>query len=201
MFQGWSEDFATDKALMEKTTKDARRLDPDNARTLSLFGHSRTIMERDYAASEALLTKAYESAPNDAETLTWTIPTLAYVGRTEEAIARGQRALNLSPLDPFCFRNECFLSLAYYEADAFQDSIFWGQRCYERNPNYTSNIRILISGLVEVGDLNEAKNLAHRLNALQPQLSANESAKRMPFLSEERRQRYRERLTLAGIPA
>ena len=37
------------------------------------------------------------AAPNDAETLAWSVPTLAYVGRTEEAIARGARVLALSP--------------------------------------------------------------------------------------------------------
>jgi len=124
MFQGWSNAWAGDKALMEKTAKIALRLDPDNARTLSLFGHSRTIMERDYASSETLLTQAFALAPNDVETLCWTVPTLSYTGQTEEAIRRAQRALSLSPLDPFRFRHEHFLSLAF-----FRPIIFLRQRC------------------------------------------------------------------------
>ena len=199
MFQGWSNDWAGDKALMEKTAKIALRLDPDNARTLSLFGHSRTIMERDYASSETLLTQAFALAPNDVETLCWTVPTLSYTGQTEEAIRRAQRALSLSPLDPFRFRHECFLSLAYFAADNFAEAAAWGLRSYERNTNYTANLRVTIASLATIGHVDQARELVSHLLKLQPQLHANESAARMPFVSDEKKRLYGLGLIKAGV--
>ena len=201
MFQGWSSDFAGDKALMEKTAKIALRLDPNNARTLSLFGHSRTIMERDYASSETLLTQAFALAPNDVETLSWTVPTLSYTGQTEEAIRRAQRALSLSPLDPFRFRHEHFLSLAYFAADDFHGAALYGVRSDERNPHYTANLRVTVAALASAARMEEAKALAFRLLQLQPSLRARESAGRMPFLNEKKRRHYEHGLISAGIPA
>jgi len=200
MFQGWSSDFAGDKALMEKTAKIALRLDPDNARTLSLFGHSRTIMERDYASSETLLTQAFALAPNDVETLCWTVPTLSYTGQTEEAIRRAQRALSLSPLDPFRFRHEHFLSLAYYAADDFENSASWGLRSWERNTNYSSNLRITIAALSAAGKVDKARELAQQLLRIQPALSARATAFTSGYHVPDRRQLYAQHLIAAGIP-
>ena len=200
MFQGWSNDWAGDKALMEKTAKIALRLDPDNARTLSLFGHSRTIMERDYASSEILLSQAFALAPNDVETLCWTVPTLSYTDQTEEAIRRAQRALSLSPLDPFRFRHEHFLSIALFSGDQFSDAADWGLRCHERNPNYTSNMRVTIAALISAGLKDKAKLLANELMIMQPNLRASESARRMPFCIEAKKEIYKIGLIQAGIP-
>ncbi|MFN7308885.1 MAG: winged helix-turn-helix domain-containing protein, partial [Acetobacteraceae bacterium] len=88
MFQGWSQDWSSDRVLMEKKAKTALRLDPENARTLALFGHSRTIMERDYTTGAGLLDQAFSMAPNDVETLCWTVPTLSYIGKSDDAILR-----------------------------------------------------------------------------------------------------------------
>jgi len=201
MFQGWSNDWAGDKALMEKTAKIALRLDPDNARTLSLFGHSRTIMERDYASSETLLSQAFALAPNDVETLCWTVPTLSYTGQTEEAIRRAQRALSLSPLDPFRFRHEHFLSIAYFSIHDFCKAVFFGERSLERNKNYTSNVRLTVAALVAVGRKNDAKKLAQRLMVLQPKLKASDVGANSGFQSRTTRQFYSAQLIEAGVPS
>ncbi|MCA3413118.1 MAG: tetratricopeptide repeat protein [Roseomonas sp.] len=201
MFQGWSNDWAGDKALMEKTAKIALRLDPDNARTLSLFGHSRTIMERDYSTGAGLLQRAFDMAPNDVETLCWTIPTLSYTGKAEEAIQRAKRVLELSPLDPFRFRHEHFLSLGFFAADRFSEAVEWGLRSHHRNPNYTSNLRVTIAALAAEGRLDEAVALRHELMALQPDLRALQIASVGGNQSADRRRKYAEFLIMAGVPA
>ncbi|MCA3359502.1 MAG: winged helix-turn-helix domain-containing protein [Roseomonas sp.] len=201
MFQGWSNDWKGDKALMEKTAKIALRLDPDNARTLSLFGHSRTIMDEDCATAEIILKQAFALAPNDVETLCWTVPTLSYIGQSEEAIRRAQRALSLSPLDPFRFRHKHFLSLAYYASDKFTDAVNWGLKASEDNPNYTSNLRVTIAALVALNRINEGKELAKRLLQLQPSLRANETARKSIYRDKTKREDCVASLIQAGIPA
>lgn len=201
MFQFWSPDWAADKLLMENTAKTALRLDPENARTLALFGHSRTIMERDFASGESLLNQAYQMTPNDVETLSWSIPTLSYIGKADEAVRRGERALRLSPLDPFRFRPEHYLSIAYFSLDKFEEAAVWGLRSYERNPNYTSNLRTTVAALVGAERLEEAKSLRENLMLLQPNLRAREVANTGGHQSAERRRIYADFLVKAGVPA
>jgi TolB-like protein len=200
IFQGWATDWLSDKTLMEKTAKIALRLDPDNARTLSLFGHTRTAMERDYASSVTLLGQAFALAPNDVETLCWTIPTLSYTGQTEEAIRRAQHVLNLSPLDPFRFRHEHFASLAHFAAHNFSEASRFGIQSYSRNPYYTSNLRLTVASLAACGNLLDAKRLAGKLMELQPGLHALENAEKSGYQKELTRQIYAEKLMEAGVP-
>lgn len=201
MFQGWSKDWRLDRGLMEKMAKTALRLDPENARTLALFGHSRTIMERDYVTGTGLLDQAFNMSPNDVETLCWTVPTLSYVGSTDEAIRRAQRVLNLSPLDPFRFRHEHFLSLGYFAADQFSEAAEWGLRSHQRNSNYTSNLRVTVAALAAIGRVDEAFSLRKELMALQPDLRALEISRIGGNQNPERRLKYADLLMKAGVPA
>jgi tetratricopeptide (TPR) repeat protein len=125
---------------------------------------------------------------------------LSYTGQTEEAIRRAQRALSLSPLDPFRFRHEHFLSIALFSGDQFTDAADWGLRCHERNPNYTSNLRVTIAALIAAGLKDKARLLANQLMTMQPNLRAGESAQRMPFYGEAKREIYKIGLIQAGIP-
>lgn len=201
MFQFWSSDWVADKTLMEKTARNALRLDPENARTLALFGHSRTIMEQDFVSGESLLDDAFRMAPNDVETLTWSMPTLSYIGKADEAVRRGERALSLSPLDPFRYRHEHYLSIAYFSLNRFDDAAVWGLRSYKRNPNYTSNLRTTVAALVGAERLEEAKSLRENLMLLQPNLRARKVANTAGSQSAERRRLYADFLVAAGVPA
>lgn len=201
MFQGWSQDWGADRVLIEKKAKAALRLDPENARTLALFGHSRTIIERDYVTGSGLLDQAFNMAPNDVETLCWTVPTLSYIGKSDEAILRAKRLLNLSPLDPFLFRHEHFLSLGYFAADKFSEAAEWGLRSHQRNSNYTSNLRVTVAALAAVDRIDEAISLRKELMALQPGLRALEISSIGGNQNAERRHKYADLLMKAGVPA
>jgi hypothetical protein len=158
-------------------------------------------MERDYVTGTGLLDQAFNMSPNDVETLCWTVPTLSYVGSTDEAIRRAQRVLNLSPLDPFRFRHEHFLSLGYFAADQFAEAAEWGLRSYQRNANYTGNLRVTVAALAAVGRTKEANSMTKELMALQPGLRALEIASIGGNQDTERRRKYADLLMKAGVPA
>ncbi len=163
--------------------------------------YSRMVVDRDYIGGEEFLNQAISLAPNDAETLSWSVPTLAYVGRSKDAIKHAKRVLELSPVDPYSFRYQHFLSLAYFMDDQFLKSAHWGLTSYKRNKNYTSNLRVTIASLVAAGQVSEARSLACSLRLLQPQLRATEAGKLSSYRCEERREFYIRNLIEAGIPA
>ena len=71
----------------------------------------------------------------------WSSPTFAYLGYPTEARKRAERAIELSPMDPYLFRYEHFLSIAHYAAENYEEAAHWCQRSLKRNPRYTSNLR------------------------------------------------------------
>jgi hypothetical protein len=109
--------------------------------------------------------------------------------------------LNLSPLDPFRFRHEHFLSLGYFAADQFSEAAEWGLRSYQRNSNYTSNLRVTVAALAAVGRVDEAISLRKELMALQPGLRALEISSIGGNQNAERRRKYADLLMRAGVPA
>lgn len=200
IFQGWSPDRKADADALEAAAASALRLDPCHARALALYGHNRTIIGHAYDHALELLDLAIESGPNDAETLIWTCPTLAYVGRADEAIARARRAIALSPRDPMMFRYEHFLSIGHYTAGDLEAAAEVGLRSAARHPNFTSNLRFTVAALAGLGRGAEAAPLVGRLMQLQPTLRVGEDLPRYAFRDPRQRDRHARNLRLAGIP-
>jgi TolB-like protein/DNA-binding winged helix-turn-helix (wHTH) protein/Tfp pilus assembly protein PilF len=200
IFQGWSVDREADSRAIEEAARTALARDPFHARALAMFGHNRTIIGRNYDEALELLDRAAAAGPNDAEALIWSAPTLAYVGRSDEAIHRAERAIKLSPQDPYLFRYEHFLSLAYYAAGDLENAVRIGLSSDRRNPNYTSNLRITVAALAGLGKIAEAAPLVKRLRALQPGISVSRSLPHYAFRDQSMRERHGKFLRLAGIP-
>ncbi len=200
IFQGWSLDREADTLSMEKAARTALARDPFHARALAMFGHNRTIAGRHYDEAIDLLDRAVAAGPNDAEALIWTAPTLAYVGRAEEAIERAKRAIQLSPHDPRLFRYEHFLSLAHYAAGDLANAAHMGLVADRRNPTYTSNLRVTVAALAGLGRFAEAAPLVERLMSLQPTFRVAKSLQTNAFRSETMRERHGRWLRLAGVP-
>ena len=200
IFQGWSEDTAADTEALMASAETAIRLDPYHARALALLGHNRMIAEHRYDEAEQLVDRAVAAAPNDAEVLIWSSPTCAFVGRTDDAIVRAERAILLSPQDPFLFRFENALSIAHYIADDFEQAASWGLRSWQRNPNYTSNLHITIAALAALGRFDEARPLVERYAVLRPNFRAASVRDRHSLRLPAQRDRLSERLSAAGVP-
>lgn len=200
IFQGWSPDREADTRAMEEAARVALARDPFHARALALYGHNRTIIHHHYDEALELLDRAVAAGPNDAETLIWTAPTLAYVGRTDEAIARAQRAMQLSPQDPRMFLYEHFMSIAHYAAGDLDAAARIGLSAARARPNFTSNLRITVAALAGLGRLQEAAPMVDRLMTLQPTLRVEQSLPRFAFRDPAMRERHGRLLRLAGVP-
>lgn len=200
IFQGWSNDAMHDTQSLMDAARTAIALDPYHARALALLGHNLTLALHRYDEAEELVDRAVELAPNDADVLCSATPTCAYVGRTDEAISRATRALQLSPTDPFRFRFEHFRSLAHYVAEDYVQAAAWGLRSWSGNPNFTSNQRITIAALSALGRHEEARPLVDRHRSLQPNYRVSNLLTASTFRQREQRERFALLLGDAGLP-
>lgn len=198
--QGWSTDRSADAVTLDLAVRTALRHDPGNAVAMVMLGHNRTLLEHDYREALDLFDRATEAAPNDATVWAMSSPTYAFIGNAPEAIRRSERALSLSPKDPFAFRINHFLSLSHFFNGSLGDSEHFGRKSLKENPNYTSNLRMLACVLVEQGKTEEARNLAARAMQIQPEFRMGLAVAHHPSRDENRLRQYGNNLLAAGIP-
>ena len=201
MQQGWSVDPVSDRNALEQACRKAITLDAVNVRALALLGHNRTILNRSYTEAFSLFNKALQTSPNDSEAWLWSSPTFSYIGEGQEAVRRANKAIELSPYDPFLFRYHHFLSIAHYTAKNYEEAVHWGMQCFNVNPQYTSNLRTTAAALVALGRMKEATELGSRSMMIQPGFRVKAAMEHSPYNDPERRRRYGKALLAAGLAA
>lgn len=199
IWQGWSNDPRDSERALEASARRAISLSNGGGRAMALLGHNRVILNRQYDEALRLFDRALEALPNDAETLIWTVPSLAYTGHTERAVQNGRRALTLSPYDPFMFRNQHFLSVALYADGQFNEAADLGLCCFETNPTYGSNLRMTIASLTASDRLAEAAPLIETHETVEPRFRIAPFISKQAFRDEEARKLLGDRLACAGL--
>lgn len=200
MWQGWSTDPGADRRRMDAHLRQAISAAPDYGRALALWGHNRHMFDRETTGPLNLFERAVALSPNDSETLIWTVPCTCMNGFADTAIARGRKAIELSPLDPFQFRNEHFLSLAYYVKGDFDTAAEYGMSSYRLAPNYSSNLRATIAALVSAGRMTETIDLVAQHATVEPDFSVEKFIPNHGLRDPQMRAQFGERLIEAGLP-
>lgn len=201
LWQGWSGTPEDDARALETHALRAIATLPGNGRCIALLAHCRTLFGQAHAEAMRLFDRALAICPNDSETLAWTVPTLAFCDRADQAVTHGERAIALSPLDPFLFRNEHFLSIAHYAGGNLDRAAELGLSVVARAPDYGSNLRLTIAALEGAGRRKEAREVVNRHRALQPEFSVAALVPKLGFQSAALRETYAGRLISAGLPA
>lgn len=199
IWQGFSQTPEADKVSLEYHLQRATQLSPGDGRVLALWAHSQLILHRRYEQAGIAFKKALDLGPNDAETLIWSVPNFAFTGQTETAIRNGEKALRLSPIDPFAFRNEHFLSLAHYAAGNFARAADLGLSSYRRAPNYAANLRVTIAALSALNRESEATALVAMHKRAEPDFTHDGFFQKSAWQSVNVRKQLRTHLLRAGL--
>lgn len=197
--QGWSHDAKADWQALDGAALKALRLSGGNGRAMAMYAHNQAIQTRDYDTVLPMLEQALDQSPNDAEALMWSVPALTFSDHVDLAIERGQRAISLSPNDPFLFRYQHFLSIALYAAGDLKAAARLGQESYEQNPQYTSNLRLTTAALMELGQVREAQHFAEQMKQLDTHFSVEKFMLNQPFNDADVSRRYMKQLQKAGL--
>lgn len=199
IWQGFSKAPKKDEMALEYHLQRAMHLSPGDGRVLALWAHSQVILHHRYDQARLAFDKALDLGPNDAETLFWSVPSYAFTGRADMAIKNGENALRLSPLDPFAFRNEHFLSLAHYTAGNFARSAELGLSSYQRAPNYSANLRTTIAALAALGRETEAAPLVETHKSVEPDFTHDVYFQKSAWQSVQIRSQLKSHLERAGL--
>lgn len=204
--QGWTasaEPPVTRDAAMARAgalAERAVRLDPADARALTIAGHVRAFLHRDVEGAMELHDRALGLNPNLP--LAWAFSGLAesYRGRHEDAIRRITQARRLSPFDPSAFFYDTALMVPHLMLGRFAEVAEMGRRAVALNPTLSSTYKLLLSALGHLGAAEEAMAVLERLYRLEPGYSLTQAAARSTFRRREDDAVFLEGLRLAGLP-
>lgn len=140
----------------------------DDALALTLAGFSIGMEGRDRAAAFAAFDAALAVCPSSGVTYILGSVILAFTGEAERAIDWAERALRLSPLDPW--RSSAFvsLSIAHFQRGRYEEAVANARKSVQAQPGFSVPYVALAASLAKHNRLEEAKAAAARLRELQP---------------------------------
>jgi adenylate cyclase len=198
--QGLSTDPVADYKEAERLSKLALSLHRFDPLALSLCGHVRAFLFRDYDHAIELFDRALAANPSSAVAWLRSSATFSYIGEAREAHRRAAIGLRLSPYDPLVFRSYAIMALACYTAGDYADAVVWARRSVALNPRFTANLRFLAASLAASGQIDEARKVGQDLLRTDPKFSVSRLVETHAFKDPARRRLFGEHLLLAGLP-
>jgi tetratricopeptide (TPR) repeat protein len=198
--QGWAKDPAAAMERAGELATRATRLDPADARGLTIAGHVRAYLHHRVEEALDLHERALRLNPNLP--IAWALSGIAhtYVGLHEEAIRRIHRARELSPHDPHGFFFDMALMMPHLLRGDFETVVHLGRRALALNSGLTSTYKGMLSALGHLGRSDESAPLRAQLLALDPEFQIRRTVERTPLARAEDRTLYAEGLRRAGLP-
>jgi len=198
--QGLSPNSRADYAEADRLSRLALTLDRFDPLALSVAGHVRAFLFRDYDHALELFDRALAANPSSAIAWLRSSATFSYIGETREAKRRAEIGLRLSPHDAHIFYGYATMALAAYASGEYDEAARWARRSAALNPRFTANLRFLAAGLAASGKVDEAHEAAQMLLRIDPNFHARLFAEGHAFKDPEKRRLFGDHLVLAGLP-
>jgi adenylate cyclase len=123
-----------------------------------------------------------------------------YLGRPDTAITHAERAIRLSPVDPYISGMLGIVGFGHFLAGRYGPAIEWAQRTVSNNTNHLTGWRVLAASHAMSGNLTEARHALDQLRSFDPNLSLTDVKQLVPLRQKDHQDRYVEGLRLAGLP-
>lgn len=120
-------------------------------------------------------------------------------GRSEEALRQFERAMRISPRDPFNSFFFAGIAVAHYLEGRFVEAVKWARQAVQLRPGYIGGHRILCASLAKAGQIEGAQGALAALVRLAPGVSTASLRQSVPY-TEKTIGAFLEGLRMAGLP-
>lgn len=196
--EGWSPNPAAEAEEIIRLTGSAIDREPGNELALALRGQALAMYYKDYDNALEFVDRAVLLSPNSSWAWALSSGPYGFVGETESAIQRAQKAIRLSPIDQHQFFFLNMLGQNYYLNGDYESAVRWERCALAHNRRFGNAARVLAASLVALQCDNEAHEVATLHNATLPGFRIAEYGPRCPFMGEAGNL-YVDRLRKAGI--
>lgn len=140
----------------------------DDAMALAMGGFVVGILDRDYGTALEAIDRSLALSPSSALAFGFSSIIRAYMGDHATAIEHARLGIRLSPYDPLLYLPYVGLALAHFFAGNFVESASAASRATATNPRFSVPRCLRAAALASMGRLDEAREMAAALLALQP---------------------------------
>ena len=154
---------------LAKGAIDAGKDDPD---ALWMAGWTLSHLGGEPAMGASVIDRALTLNPNSAHA--WMARGLVSIfqNQPDEAIEALERAIRLSPLDPWGSRVfTSLMALAHFAAGRYEQAIQWADRSLAAQPGYRTGLMAKVISSAQLGRVDEARDALRRVLELEPCLT------------------------------
>jgi len=162
------------------------------------FGYS-SMMERRTEESIAAFRRAVSLNPSSAAAHLYLSHGLAFSGQDREAIAHGEEAIRLSPLDPEMAMMLGGIAVAHYLAGRYTEALRYSEELLRLRPGFHGAQRLHCASLAQTGRIEEARKHLATVRLEQPQLSLDWIRASVPYQTPELMERFLDGMRKAGL--
>jgi adenylate cyclase len=168
----------------------------DDATALAFAAFAITILSKDHEAALSAIERALSLNASCATALYFGALTYAFAGQPAAAVANANRALRLSPFDPFAYFAHGALGAAALHESRYDEAATHYAKAVQGNPRFSTLYFFHAASLALAGRADEARPIVRRLLELEPSFRS-----RMIFeVGYEPTDRFLEGARLLGLP-
>lgn len=198
--RGMVQNAGDEAAIAMDHIRRALDADPSCSLALAMRGFVQCHMLRDLEKALASIDEAIQVNPSDS--LGWLFKGVVHSlwGEGKPALDAVSRAQLLSPLDPLQYYYDALAAAAALSAGEWELAVQTARRSLRSNRMHSQNLRSLVIGLVQLGQMGEASQVAKHLLTLEPGLTIAGYLERSPAGANPTRRLYADALARAGVP-
>jgi len=197
VFEGWAANPKLETAEGLRLIRLALSIDGNDYDALSVLGWATAVFFNDYETAREMVDRAVALNPNTA--MAWELRGWTYqrAGQPEEAIRSFERAIRLSPFDPWLPRRFTGMGIALIGLGRFDEAVAAAKNALQTNQTYGPAYRCLAAALAHLGRDAEARKAAAVLLEMEPHFRISEYVARS---GQWRAKMYIDGLRKAGLP-
>ena len=157
------------------------------------------MMERRTEESVSAFRRAVNLNPNSAAAHTNLSHIFAFAGQDREAIAHGEEAMRLSPLDPEMAFFLGGIAIAHYIAGRFSESARSATEALRLRPEFQGAQRLRAASLAQAGQIDAARASLATAQRQHPALSLDWIRASVPYQTPELMERFLDGMRKAGL--
>ncbi len=198
--QGWSPDIGVDGEASKAHCLAALDIDPDSSLALTMYGHTKALVERDFDEAVRLSNEAIRVNPNDALSWLYRGSNLLFADHGAAAVQSVNRALHVSPLDPAKYLYDCIAASAAFVHGDYAEAERLTSLSIKANRLHASTWRVRVAALSMLGRDEDARQAARHLMDVEPMLTVSNWLRRSPTARNRIGEQFARCLQAAGVP-
>jgi TolB-like protein/DNA-binding winged helix-turn-helix (wHTH) protein/Tfp pilus assembly protein PilF len=199
---GWTTDRIHEAADAARLAWNAAELGKDDAVALAFGGLALGYVGGDLGGAVAMIDRALVLNPNLAAAWYASGTVRAFRGGEPDlAIEHLQRAMRLSPFDPFMFSMQGVTAFAHFFAGRYDEAVAWAEMAFRERPSILATLRVAAVSYALAGRLEDARKAVARGLELDPQMRVSNIKDRIGIFGRPGDlSKYADALRLAGLP-